>query len=69
LLSTGNAHYLAMMKFLCNNDGYGQYSDDTVKLYANYDGNLRTAYTSYVINGTVQNVANLMLQLKNAGYK
>jgi hypothetical protein len=65
----GNAHYLGMMKFVCNNDGIGQYSNDTVKLYANYDGNLGTTYTSYVINGTVQNVANLMLQLKNAGFK
>ncbi len=70
----GAANYFAMWKFWCSGDGSGQYKNDTSKLDVVYGNSAsipsgQSSYTSYVINGTVQNVANRMGQLYLSGYK
>lgn len=73
--SVGGAEsYFAMWKFWCAADGSAQYNFDTSKLDIIYGNSASiptgtSTYVSYLINGTVTDVASKMLALKNAGYK
>lgn len=69
--SGGSATYFAMWKFWCANTGSGQYRGDSSKLDIVYGGVINsgtTTYSSYIVNGSVNDVAKRMAQLHAAGY-